>query len=164
MRLTSVILTTAVVIMPAQAFACANYQQTAACQPHHHATRSLPVTPNSMAVSREAGVMVYRGSSSRPDFVALNAAKAQREAVQARAKEQRRQQQAQTRRIDERLKEIEDKLDNIQLSESAAPSGRRRSFRGNPRFFGQNGFTGNSNFSGATVSLRGRGRGRGSIR
>lgn len=160
MRLISAIITTALVIMPAQAFACSNHgaHHAKQCQVHHHhALKTISVTPNSMSIAREAGVMVYRGSSAKPNYAAASLVQAQKRADEALAKAQARERRLEARRVDERLSRIDDRLDDIQSAQRAAPRRNRygygRSYRGNNRFFGRNGFAGNSNFSGASVAL-----------
>lgn len=110
-----------------------------------------------MTISAKHGVTIYRPAP----LVDVRAARAQ---ALAEAKIDARTQEAaalraiaaqNTAALESRLAGIEATQRQILQAQSQRRAPRtRRVFLGNPRFFGRNGFIGNSNFSGATVPTR----------
>jgi len=89
--------------LPITAFACSHHrpahnQCAPAVSPHHHhhqhlqARKAMQISPTGMTVQRQAGVNVYRGSGSKPDFnviannQALKSARAIAKASETRAR------------------------------------------------------------------------------
>ncbi len=106
-------------------------------------------------VQQEGTVKVYRGKPAQiSPYAVRNCKKRQYKAEQARA--QQLQVQAQNREIDRQAAEIRALKHDIDHLEERLERPRPRygrSYYGNPRFFGVNGFIGNRNFAGATVRL-----------
>lgn len=120
-----------------------------------HCCASSP--SHNINISAKHGVTIYRPT-------ALLDARAARAQALAEAKISARAREVATRRaidaqntaaLEARLARIEATQNQILEAQSQRRTPRtRRVFLGNPRFFGPNGFIGNSNFSGATVPTR----------
>lgn len=110
---------------------------------------------NAYNVSQEKGVTVYRGQPSAETYrahAALQQAHKSRKAksaIKAEFAAQRRAIRAQTKAVQSLERKVDRLADRQQESRKRPRYG--RSYYGNPRFFGPNGFVGNRNFSGATV-------------
>lgn len=106
--------------------------------------------------SVEQGVTVYRAQPSQDNaaYVAsLHQAYVQRE-QKADLKRKIYKQQRQISAQKKSIAALETRLTKVEAQKTTTQRPTRRygkSYYGNPRFFGRNGFRGNSNFSGATV-------------
>ncbi len=105
-------------------------------------------------VQHEQGVVVYRGQHPAYNYQAMAAAQAA-----AQQREQSRQHAAQQRENERALAAL--KRENAILAmqaknpvQSVPKSRYGRTYSGNSRFFGPNGFAGNSYFSGASPRIK----------
>lgn len=160
MRISSLIVTAALLALPQAAFAGSKHSNCN-CAP------ATFVTPNGMTMQRAGSVTIYRGSNPTPDFAAIAARKAEKARIE-RAEQQADEARRQTRATEARLERIEAEQARLREDQRAERRenintrlyGYGRSYRGNNRFFGRNGFIGNRNFSGGSAVIsRGRGRG-----
>ncbi len=104
---------------------------------------------------RFEGVTVYRGPATAYDYKRSERKRMHEERLQ-RADKARQAKIRSKARQNAKLDRIETKVDALsqKSTKSTRNTGRfGRSYRGNSRFFGRNGFIGNSNFSGATIPL-----------
>ncbi len=105
------------------------------------------------SVSQDGAVKIYRGdvptvsqAAIHNDFQAEKA-KAKTKRLQAKMRAQKRalrEQQVELDRLEHKIEHLEDKLDRPRPRYG-------RSYYGNPRFFGVNGFVGNRFHSGGTI-------------
>lgn len=105
-------------------------------------------------VQQEQGVVIYRGQHPVSNFQAMAAAQAA-----AQQREQTRQQAAQQRENERALAALrrENAALAMRANKPAQPvtkSRYGRTYSGNNRFFGPNGFAGNSYFSGASPRVK----------
>jgi len=112
-------------------------------------------------VAHEKGVTVYRGHIAQPNYQAITHRRALTQQAQQKAEAlalHNKQQQALAAQI-KTLQALEGRINTLehtrQRPRTRSRYGYGRSYYGNPRFFGTNGFIGNSNFSGATIQLGG---------
>lgn len=116
---------------------------------------------SSITTEKVGTVSVYRGPAVSYNYVAAERSRQNDERARMAKKERqadRRAREAQNSKIDR----LEGKIDALSARTEQTKTRRNiygygRSYRGNNRFFGRNGFIGNSNFSGATVRLPNRG-------
>lgn len=107
-------------------------------------------------------VSVYRGPAVSYDYAA--AERARQNNIRSERARKTRQANARAQAVQNaKIDRLEGKIDALSARTEQKQTRRNiygygRSYRGNNRFFGRNGFRGNSNFSGATVSLPNRGR------
>ena len=107
-------------------------------------------------------VSVYRGPAVSYNYAA--AERTRQNNIRAERARKTRQANAKARAVqNSKIDRLEGKIDALSARTEQKQTRRNiygygRSYRGNNRFFGRNGFRGNSNFSGATVSLPNRGR------
>jgi|GEM_PF-3375412 len=130
---------------------------------HGHA-----VNGTAISTERVGNVTVYRGPSVSYDYAGATRARQNNE----RSKQAQKARRAQSRTLSAQAAQInrlEGKVDALSAQPKKQQTlssiyGYGRTYRGNNRFFGRNGFIGNSNFSGATVQLPNRSRGRRGLR
>lgn len=117
-----------------------------------------PVTGPGFKASIENGITVYRGQPSEENAHYVQhlhnqyLERRQKAALKVRLFEQQRQiaaQAAALAALQQRVTLAEQRAQTQQQPRRRARYG--RSYYGNPRFFGSNGFRGNSNFSGGSV-------------
>ena len=111
-------------------------------------------SPN-IAVSTQHGISVHRPGAliDRSAMQKLAKVRAKRNAAQVRARRAAADRAALAARLD-RIEAQNAQILAAQSQNQRAPQIRRRNvYSGNPRFFGPNGFIGNSNFSGAITPV-----------